>query len=174
MTTPPDIIGHDLLPNPGDDKRRSKKEEERRQQAIIDQIFAEANKLGIEVTTTGEIDPTAEPNPERAEKIKNETQPRLIEYSRAVEADSEIAETSDADGSTTRRVRTRTRTVTQLGVNLEVLNELTNLVTDIRGAVIKIGARILSKIGVPVGGGGDGGDDDGNQASHDEHGSSSS
>ena len=159
MTTPPDIIGHDLLPNPGDDdERRSKKEEERRQQAIIEQIFREAKKLGIEVHTTGEIDPTAEPNPGRAEKIKNETQPKLLEYTRSFSRTIEADEIRTADGLFYKRFRDRKEAVTKLSMNLSDLVKLGHRIVDIIGdtpaAVVKIGARIWTALGAMAGGDG--------------------
>ena len=153
MSKPPDKICINLVPNPDDDDNRSSNAEEiRRLRAIIALNFLEAEKAGIEVHATGEIDPIAQENPDRFEKIRDASEKKLVYFSRTYREAKETHETINADGSSSKRVTEMKEVVTRLGSDFELLSALADLVKAISGGVVKIGGKICSAVLAKLGG----------------------
>jgi hypothetical protein len=117
MSVPPDKITIRLDQNDDGDDPRSIA-------AVEDALRRLAAQNGIEVVKHGEIDPAAKENPARFEKIKQETQPKLIEFSSQQTKLEETEERMLPSGRIDRRTQLITQTTRELAVDLKQLADL--------------------------------------------------
>jgi len=147
MSQPPDKIIFDLVPNEdGDDPRITR--------AVEAAIRRLAKQHGLKVTEPGAIDPAAKKNPDRAEKIKNETTPKLIEYT-YTEKGVERAEERRPDGRLHRRVERIGERTRKLSVDFAVLANLGRAAIDFfnesKDSLIELATKVGRYVGDLVG-----------------------
>lgn len=148
---PPDNVSANLTPNPdGRGRRRSRAEEQRTLDAIKSIVISLARESGIEASgDTGCIDPAAKINEERAQAIKNDTQPKLAEFTRKAASSIEVDRiASTSEGFVISGLKMRKGAETKLGLNLKELADLArqalNMFEAASQSVIAIAVRVIS------------------------------
>lgn len=147
MSQPPDKITFDLVPNDDADDPRITR-------AVEAAIRRHAEQQGLKVTEPGAIDPAAKENPDRAEKIKNETRPKLLEYSCA-ERGVELAEERRPNGRIHRRIKRIGERTRRLSIDITALATLTKSIVDFlkesKDSLIELATKVGKYIGNCVG-----------------------
>jgi len=145
MNEPPDVFEFLLAPNSDDDDPKAI-------EAVHAELIRFAAQHGIKIVDPGEIDPTAQENPERADKIKATTTPRLIEFTKRETGIVRIEEEERYPDGTLQR-RRRAELIGQRTKEFSSsLLELKELAESAKNAVIEIATKVCKAVSSAVSG----------------------